>query len=143
MQTVGLIHTLEQCLNRMQTVGLIHTLEQCLNRMQTVGLIHTLEQCLNRMQTVGLIHTLEQCLNRMQTVGLIHILNPFSWNDHEKLWPSYCRDTLTGHTDPHSGSSAASLVRSHALLTLQGPGRAEPDYRPNGATLLPSVGSVV
>ncbi|KAJ8388963.1 hypothetical protein AAFF_G00125240 [Aldrovandia affinis] len=44
----------------MQTVGLIHTLEQCLNRMQTVGLIHTLEQCLNRMQTVGLIHTLEQ-----------------------------------------------------------------------------------
>ncbi|KAJ8371989.1 hypothetical protein AAFF_G00298110 [Aldrovandia affinis] len=51
----------------MQTVGLIHTLEQCLNRMQTVGLIHTLEQCLNRMQTVGLIHTLEQCLNRMQT----------------------------------------------------------------------------
>ncbi|KAJ8385721.1 hypothetical protein AAFF_G00183210 [Aldrovandia affinis] len=33
----------------MQTVGLIHTLEQCLNRMQTVGLIHTLEQCLNRM----------------------------------------------------------------------------------------------
>ncbi|KAJ8372844.1 hypothetical protein AAFF_G00276550 [Aldrovandia affinis] len=67
MQTVGLIHTLEQCLNRMQTVGLIHTLEQCLNRMQTVGLIHTLEQCLNRMQTVGLIHTLEQCLNRMQT----------------------------------------------------------------------------
>ncbi|KAJ8387265.1 hypothetical protein AAFF_G00158880 [Aldrovandia affinis] len=60
-----LIHTLEQCLNRMQTVGLIHTLEQCLNRMQTVGLIHTLEQCLNRMQTVGLIHTLEQCLNRM------------------------------------------------------------------------------
>ncbi|KAJ8372077.1 hypothetical protein AAFF_G00294910 [Aldrovandia affinis] len=74
MQTVGLIHTLEQCLNRMQTVGLIHTLEQCLNRMQTVGLIHTLEQCLNRMQTVGLIHTLEQCLNRMQTVGLIHTL---------------------------------------------------------------------
>ncbi|KAJ8378129.1 hypothetical protein AAFF_G00247670 [Aldrovandia affinis] len=71
MQTVGLIHTLEQCLNRMQTVGLIHTLEQCLNRMQTVGLIHTLEQCLNRMQTMGLIHTLEQCLNRMQTVGLI------------------------------------------------------------------------
>ncbi|KAJ8391550.1 hypothetical protein AAFF_G00088720 [Aldrovandia affinis] len=58
-QTVGLFHTLEQCLNRMQTVGLIHTLEQCLNRMQTVGLIHTLEQCLNRMQTVGLIHTLE------------------------------------------------------------------------------------
>ncbi|KAJ8396090.1 hypothetical protein AAFF_G00021630 [Aldrovandia affinis] len=53
----------------MQTVGLIHTLEQCLNRMQTVGLIHTLEQCLNRMQTVGLIHTLEQCLNRMQTKG--------------------------------------------------------------------------
>ncbi|KAJ8386744.1 hypothetical protein AAFF_G00166930 [Aldrovandia affinis] len=52
-----------------QTVGLIHTLEQCLNSMQTVGLIHTLEQCLNRMQTVGLIHTLEQCLNRMQTVG--------------------------------------------------------------------------
>ncbi|KAJ8384662.1 hypothetical protein AAFF_G00199940 [Aldrovandia affinis] len=74
MQTVGLIHTLEQCLNRMQTVGLIHTLEQCLNRMQTVGLIHTLEQCLNRMQTVGLIHTLEQCLNRMQTVRLIHTL---------------------------------------------------------------------
>ncbi|KAJ8351043.1 hypothetical protein AAFF_G00159090 [Aldrovandia affinis] len=37
----------------MQTVGLIHTLEQCLNRMQTVGLIHTLEQCLNRMQTRG------------------------------------------------------------------------------------------
>ncbi|KAJ8377486.1 hypothetical protein AAFF_G00259540 [Aldrovandia affinis] len=74
MQTVGLIHTLEQCLNRMQTVGLIHTLEQCLNRMQTVGLIHTLEQCLNRMQTVGLIHTLEQCLNRTQTVGLIHTL---------------------------------------------------------------------
>ncbi|KAJ8392413.1 hypothetical protein AAFF_G00075380 [Aldrovandia affinis] len=68
-QTGGLIHTLEQCLNRMQTVGLIHTLEQCLNRMQTVGLIHTLEQCLNRMQTVGLIHTLEQCLNRMQTGG--------------------------------------------------------------------------
>ncbi|KAJ8372212.1 hypothetical protein AAFF_G00293310 [Aldrovandia affinis] len=51
----------------MQTVGLIHTLEQCLNRMQTVRLIHTLEQCLNRMQTVRLIHTLEQCLNRMQT----------------------------------------------------------------------------
>ncbi|KAJ8387029.1 hypothetical protein AAFF_G00162060 [Aldrovandia affinis] len=74
MQTVGLIHTLEQCLNRMQTVGLIHTLEQCLNRIQTVGLIHTLEQCLNRMQTVGLIHTLEQCLNRIQTVGLIHTL---------------------------------------------------------------------
>ncbi|KAJ8371821.1 hypothetical protein AAFF_G00299610 [Aldrovandia affinis] len=74
MQTVGLIHTLEQCLNRMQTVGLIHTLEQCLNRMQTVGLIHTLEQCLNRMQTVGLTHTLEQCLNRMQTVGLTHTL---------------------------------------------------------------------
>ncbi|KAJ8401064.1 hypothetical protein AAFF_G00390210 [Aldrovandia affinis] len=74
MHTVGLIHTLEQCLNRMQTVGLIHTLEQCLNRMQTVGLIHTLEQCLNRMQTVGLIHTLEQCLNRVQTVGLIHTL---------------------------------------------------------------------
>ncbi|KAJ8367698.1 hypothetical protein AAFF_G00311290 [Aldrovandia affinis] len=74
MQTVGLIHTLEQCLNRTQTVGLIHTLEQCFNRMQTVGLIHTLEQCLNRMQTMGLIHTLEQCLNRMQTVGLIHTL---------------------------------------------------------------------
>ncbi|KAJ8386501.1 hypothetical protein AAFF_G00169710 [Aldrovandia affinis] len=74
MQTVGLIHTLEQCLNRMQTVGLIHTLEQCLNRMQTVGLIHTLEQCLNSMQTMGLIHTLEQCLNSMQTVGLIHTL---------------------------------------------------------------------
>ncbi|KAJ8372211.1 hypothetical protein AAFF_G00293300 [Aldrovandia affinis] len=74
MQTVGLIHTLEQCLNRMQTVGLIHTLEQCLNRMQTVGLIHTLEQCLNRMQTVELIHSLEQCLNRMQTVELIHSL---------------------------------------------------------------------
>ncbi|KAJ8393813.1 hypothetical protein AAFF_G00057280 [Aldrovandia affinis] len=74
MQTVGLIHTLEQCLNRMQTVGLIHTLEQCLNRMQTVGLIHTLEQCLNRTQTMGLIHTLEQCLNSMQTVGLIHTL---------------------------------------------------------------------
>ncbi|KAJ8394960.1 hypothetical protein AAFF_G00040830 [Aldrovandia affinis] len=74
MHTVGLIHTLEQCLNRMQTMGLIHTLEQCLNRMQTVGLIHTLEQGLNRMQTVGLIHTLEQCLNRMQTVGLIHTL---------------------------------------------------------------------
>ncbi|KAJ8372914.1 hypothetical protein AAFF_G00275640 [Aldrovandia affinis] len=72
MQTVGLIHTLEQCLNRMQTVGLIHTLEQCLNRMQTVGLIHTLEQCLNRMQTVGLIHTLEQCLNRMpQTLSSV------------------------------------------------------------------------
>ncbi|KAJ8413786.1 hypothetical protein AAFF_G00063840 [Aldrovandia affinis] len=51
----------------MQTVGPIHTLEQCLNRMQTVGPIHTLEQCLNRMQTVGPIHTLEQCLNRMQT----------------------------------------------------------------------------
>ncbi|KAJ8415445.1 hypothetical protein AAFF_G00424250 [Aldrovandia affinis] len=51
--------------NDRQTVGLIHTLEQCLNRMQTVGLIHTLEQCLNRMQTMGLIHTLEQCLNRM------------------------------------------------------------------------------
>ncbi|KAJ8373289.1 hypothetical protein AAFF_G00266450 [Aldrovandia affinis] len=65
----------EQCLNRMQ--GLIHTLEQCVNRMQTVGLIHTLEQCLNRMQTVGLIHTLEQCLNRMQTVGLIHTLEQF------------------------------------------------------------------
>ncbi|KAJ8393440.1 hypothetical protein AAFF_G00061620 [Aldrovandia affinis] len=65
MQTVGLIHTLEQCLNRMQTVGLIHTLEQCLNSRQTVGLIHTLEQCLNSRQTVGLIHTLEQCLNRM------------------------------------------------------------------------------
>ncbi|KAJ8410399.1 hypothetical protein AAFF_G00203800 [Aldrovandia affinis] len=74
MQTVGLIPTLEQCLNRMQTMGLIHTLEQCLNRMQTVGLIHTLEQCLNRMQTVGLIHTLEQCLHRMQTVGLIPTL---------------------------------------------------------------------
>ncbi|KAJ8357887.1 hypothetical protein AAFF_G00057400, partial [Aldrovandia affinis] len=74
MQTVGLIHTLEQCLNSMQTVGLIHTLEQCLNRMQIVGLIHTLEQCLNRMQIVGLIHTLEQCLNSMQTVGLIHTL---------------------------------------------------------------------
>ncbi|KAJ8414623.1 hypothetical protein AAFF_G00038250 [Aldrovandia affinis] len=74
MQTVGLIHTLEQCLNRMQTVGPIHTLEQCFNRMQTVGLIHTLEQCLHRMQTVGPIHTLEQCLNRTQTVGLIHTL---------------------------------------------------------------------
>ncbi|KAJ8410404.1 hypothetical protein AAFF_G00203850 [Aldrovandia affinis] len=35
----------------MQTVGLFHTLEQCLNRMQTVGLFHTLEQCLNRIQT--------------------------------------------------------------------------------------------
>ncbi|KAJ8367634.1 hypothetical protein AAFF_G00314210 [Aldrovandia affinis] len=57
MQTVGLIHTLEQCLNRMQTVGLIHTLEQCLNRMQTVGLIHTLEQCLNRMQTCPVFKT--------------------------------------------------------------------------------------
>ncbi|KAJ8400336.1 hypothetical protein AAFF_G00397190 [Aldrovandia affinis] len=77
MQTVGLIYTLEQCLNRMQTVGLIHTPNQCLNRMQTVGLIHTLEQCLNRMQTVGLIHTLEQCLNRMQTVMLpvsLHVM---------------------------------------------------------------------
>ncbi|KAJ8415987.1 hypothetical protein AAFF_G00380090 [Aldrovandia affinis] len=35
----------------MQTMGPIHTLEQCLNRMQTVELIHTPEQCLNRMQT--------------------------------------------------------------------------------------------
>ncbi|KAJ8408687.1 hypothetical protein AAFF_G00253220 [Aldrovandia affinis] len=52
---------------RYQTVGLIHILEQCLNRMQTMGLIHILEQCLNRMQTVGLIHTLEQFLNRMQS----------------------------------------------------------------------------
>ncbi|KAJ8389240.1 hypothetical protein AAFF_G00122600 [Aldrovandia affinis] len=77
MQTVGLIHTLKQCLNRMQTVGLIHTLEQYLNQMQTVGLIHTLKQCLNRMQTVGLIHTLKQCLNRMQTVGLIHTLEQY------------------------------------------------------------------
>ncbi|KAJ8404997.1 hypothetical protein AAFF_G00329180 [Aldrovandia affinis] len=74
MQTVGPINTLEQCFNMMQTVGLIHTLEQCLNRMQTVGLIHALEQCFNMMQTMGLIHTLEQCLNRMQTVGLIHAL---------------------------------------------------------------------
>ncbi|KAJ8396558.1 hypothetical protein AAFF_G00016240 [Aldrovandia affinis] len=74
MQTMGPIHTLEQCLNSMQTMGPIHTLEQCLNRMQTMGLIHTLEQCLNRMQTVGPIHTLEQCLNRMQTMGLIHTL---------------------------------------------------------------------
>ncbi|KAJ8407157.1 hypothetical protein AAFF_G00288330 [Aldrovandia affinis] len=58
MQIVGLIHTLEQCLNRMQTVGLIHTLEQCLNRM--MGLIHTLEQCLNRMQ-IGSIRAREIC----------------------------------------------------------------------------------
>ncbi|KAJ8397414.1 hypothetical protein AAFF_G00439630 [Aldrovandia affinis] len=56
---MGLIRTLEQCLNRMQTVRLIHTLEQCLNRMQTVGLIHALEQCLNRMLTMGLIPKLE------------------------------------------------------------------------------------
>ncbi|KAJ8379067.1 hypothetical protein AAFF_G00231580 [Aldrovandia affinis] len=77
MQTVGLIHTLKQCLNRMQTVGLIHTLEQCLNRMQM--LIHTLEQCLNRMQTVGLIHTLEQCLNRMQTKCSSGIWSPSAW----------------------------------------------------------------
>ncbi|KAJ8396617.1 hypothetical protein AAFF_G00016830 [Aldrovandia affinis] len=57
MQTMGLIHTLEQCLNRMQTVGLIHTLELYLNRMQTVGLIHTLEQCLNRMTCLRCLRT--------------------------------------------------------------------------------------
>ncbi|KAJ8409398.1 hypothetical protein AAFF_G00227990 [Aldrovandia affinis] len=70
----------------MQTVGLIHTLEQCLNSMQTVGLIHTPEQCLNSMQTVGLTHTLEQCLNRMQTsfqqqgtqAGLVSLPHPLT-----------------------------------------------------------------
>ncbi|KAJ8418933.1 hypothetical protein AAFF_G00004320 [Aldrovandia affinis] len=55
----------------MQTVGLIHTLEQCLSRMQTVGLIHTLDQCLNRIQTVGLIHTLEQVLLLLLSSGYI------------------------------------------------------------------------
>ncbi|KAJ8387397.1 hypothetical protein AAFF_G00157740 [Aldrovandia affinis] len=92
----------------MQTMGLIHTLEQCLNRMQTVGLIHTLEQCLNRMQTVGLIHTLEQCLNRMTHPAACSPLpgraaGPFL--SHRKKGPtaviysynkysSFCRDTV-------------------------------------------------
>lgn len=52
---------------RYQTMGLIYTLEHCLNRTQTVGLIHTLQECINRMQNVELIHTLQECLNRMQT----------------------------------------------------------------------------
>ncbi|KAJ8397851.1 hypothetical protein AAFF_G00435400 [Aldrovandia affinis] len=93
MQTVGLIHTLEQCLNRMQTVGLIHTLEQCLNRMQTVGLIHTLEQCLNSMQTVGLIHTLEQCLNRM-------IQDILSLKSHSAAPPARLVNHLTQPSTP-------------------------------------------
>ncbi|KAJ8391640.1 hypothetical protein AAFF_G00087810 [Aldrovandia affinis] len=105
MQTVGLIHTLEQCLNRMQTLGLIHTLEQCLNRMQIVGLIHTLEQCLNRMQTLGLIHTLEQCLNRMQTVWLIHTLSQ---------WPQGCSSLLAAVRAMFPG------VIVHGRLRIQG-----------------------
>ncbi|KAJ8387266.1 hypothetical protein AAFF_G00158890 [Aldrovandia affinis] len=77
MQTVGLIHTLEQCLNRMQTVGLIHTLEQCLNRMQTVGLTHTLEQCLNRMQT-GPILTVATVVERVegQHIEAVRLIKP-------------------------------------------------------------------
>ncbi|KAJ8384102.1 hypothetical protein AAFF_G00208930 [Aldrovandia affinis] len=41
---------------QVQTVGLIHTLEQCLNRMQTVGLIHTLEQRLNTAEQGSSTH---------------------------------------------------------------------------------------
>ncbi|KAJ8351099.1 hypothetical protein AAFF_G00150980 [Aldrovandia affinis] len=132
MQTVGLIHTLEQCLNRMQTVGLIHTLEQCLNRMQSVGLIHTLEQCLNRMQTVGLIHTLEQCLNRMQTVGLIHSLEQ-CLNNMQTLYFSFsffpcslsvCGMRMNRSTENENGTISPPLVPAehtiewHSFISL-------------------------
>ncbi|KAJ8383246.1 hypothetical protein AAFF_G00222590 [Aldrovandia affinis] len=95
----------------MQTVGLIHTLEQCLNRMQTVGLIHTLEQCLNRMQTVGLIHTLEQ----PNATGSGACLR----EDEAAFEAPESRGNPPAQADPHPFSSYLSgdaSVRQHRLL---------------------------
>ncbi|KAJ8389736.1 hypothetical protein AAFF_G00114420 [Aldrovandia affinis] len=131
MQTVGLIHTLEQCLNRMQTAGLTHTLEQCLNRMQTVGLIHTLEQCLNRMQTVGLIHTLEQCLNRMSHPAgtLLHVEE-----QHSSRNRSYWEGVSVG---------VDGRGRSDCIAAACGRGNGASDGTLNLFTLTPEKGSEV
>ncbi|KAJ8367518.1 hypothetical protein AAFF_G00317000 [Aldrovandia affinis] len=127
MQTVGLIHTLEQCLNSMQTVGLIHTLEQCLNNMQTLTEFHYINKTVkytsaNNGQQLNTIEEAENsvyepcfrspaserghkeaaCDRTRRRAGLKHNGNNASGTDGRPLAPlrPECAGGAVGDTEP-------------------------------------------